>query len=528
MKVGANMGRQCLIGVDIGTTGTKTAVFDAEGTLVAESFEPSRLIQPRPGWVEQDADEMADSVIRTICDCMTKSRLDGGDIAGIAIDGQMAGVMAVDVQGRAVTRYDSWLDSRCKPYIDQLEKGCGYMMYDRTGCAPMLNHAPKMLWWKHEEPEFYRRIYKFVQPGAYAAMRLADLSGRDAFVDHTYIHFSGCCDTRRREWDEELCSRSGIDLDKLPRIVNPCDVIGAVSHKTAARTGLKAGTPIVAGCGDTCACFVGTGMVVPGLFLDVAGTACVMAACTDTYHVNSSDRTFLLAHSIGEHLWHPYAYMNGAGLNLKWFRDEFANKRLAESNRIGFSALDGEAATVAPGSDNLIFIPHLAGRVCPSQPNLRGTWLGFSWGHTQAHFYRAVLEAVAYEYRYYLKSYLKLFPDTPPREVRVIGGGCKSTLWNQIKSDVLGIPYVTLNREDGATLGAAIVAGLGIGLYKDIAATTQTWIKTKDHIEPDPKRHRQYQEFSTLYEQHLSDLNLLYSRKEASHAASSNGGARPD
>lgn len=523
------MAKECLIGVDIGTTGTKAAIFGAEGNLLAESFEPSRLIQPRPDWVEQDADEMVESVFRTIRECMGKSNLDVSAIAGMAIDGQMAGIMAVDIHGRAATRYDSWLDARCRPYLEQLDRRCGDLVHERTGCAPMLNHAPKMLWWKHEEPEVYKRIHKFVPPGAYAAMRMAGLSGKDAFVDHTYIHFSGACDTRRRQWDEELCSLTGIDLEKLPRIVSPGDVMGTVSQESAARSGLRPGIPIAAGCGDTVACFVGTGAIVPGLFLDVAGTAPVLTACTDAYHVEIGERTFLLAHSIREKIWHPYAYMNGGGLNLKWFRDEFANKRASDEARVSFRALDREAASVPPGSENLIFIPHLGGRVCPSQPHLRGTWLGFSWGHTQAHFYRSVLESVAYEYRYYLDTHRKLFPGMPLREVRVIGGGAQSALWNQIKSDVLGIPYVTLNRQDGATLGSAVVAGLGIGLYKDIVSTTQMWIKEDRRFEPDQERSREYQQYCSLYHRYLDELNDLYAEKKGgTHAPGRDGRAGPD
>ena len=177
---------------------------------------------------------------------------------------------------------------------------------------------------------------------------------------------------------------------------------------------------------------------------------------------------------------------------------------------MALSALDCEAGVVPPGSGNLILIPHLGGRVCPSQPHLRGTWMGFTWGHGQPQFYRSLLESVAYEYRYYLETYRELFPGTPPREVRVIGGGSKSSLWNQIKSDVLGVPLVTLNREEGATLGSAILAGVGVGLYKNITAVTQSWIREKNRFEPDPERHLEYQLHYSRYMRFLQGLDELY------------------
>ena len=386
-----------LIGVDLGTMGTKAAIFNAEGKLIAEAYEESKLYYPKPGWVEQEPDEIYGSAVRTIKQCLDESGINAGRVAGIAFDGQMAGIGSVDKDWGTPTLYDSWLDTRCGAYIPTLKQ------YDQkiitlTGGPPTFSHGAKILWWMHEKPEIYKKVAKFVVPGGFVAGRMAGLKGENAFIDRTYLHFTCFSDTEAGEWSDELIDIFDVEKSKFPRIVNPWEVIGEVTDKAAAETGLQSGTPIAAGCGDQAANMLGAAMVTPGLVFDVAGTASVFAVCVDHFVTDTEYRTLFTAPLPVPKLYYTLAYINGGGLNLRWFRDEFASYEKAEAEAEGaniYQRLDRIAAEVPPGSDELIFQPHLGGRVCPSDPNTRGLYIGLNWSHTKGHLYRALMEGVA-------------------------------------------------------------------------------------------------------------------------------------
>ncbi len=489
------MSRTCLAGVDLGTMGTKAAIYDTDGQLLAEAYEESRLYYPKPGWVEQQPDEIYGSALRTIRSCIEQSRINPAQIAGIAFDGQMSGIGTVDANWDAPTRYDSWLDTRCGPYITRLKEH-EQQITALTGGPPTISHGAKILWWMREQPEAFKRVAKFVVPGGYVAGRMAGLKGAEAYIDRTYLHFSCFSDTQRGEWSDDLLGLFGVDKRKLPRIVHPWEVIGHVTEEAAATSGLKAGTPIAAGCGDQAAGMLGAAMVHPGLVFDVAGTASVFAICLDRFVTDQTNRTLFTACLAIPDLYYALAYINGGGLNLRWFRDELAVPEKARAEASGeniYQVLDRMAASVSPGSNKLLFLPHLGGRVCPGDPNTRGLYIGLHWSHTRAHLYRAMLEGVGYEYAYYLGIVRGLLPDLDFRETRVIGGGARSKLWNQIKADILGVPYVQLNREEFAVLGSAILAGYAVGVFSDLAATAQRFTQTIQRIEPNRDHHALYQ-----------------------------------
>jgi len=497
-----------LIGVDLGTAGTKAAIYDAQGELLAEAYEESNLHYPRPGWVEQDPDDIYASALRTIRECLEKSDVQPASVAAIAFDGQMAGIGGVDETWGTPIPYDSWLDTRCQPYIASM-KAHEELIIHKTGGPPTTSHGPKILWWMHERPETFAHIHKFVVPGAYVAGRMAGLPGGEAFLDYTYLHFSCLSNAEEIAWSEELCKLFGVPMEKLARIVQPWEIVGRVTPEAARETGLLAGTPIAAGCGDQAAGMLGAGMVEPGLVFDVAGTASVLAICTDRFLPDLEHRTLFTARLVPQGLWHALAYINGGGLNLRWFRDQFAQVEKQRGGNV-YALLDEMAAAVPPGSDSLLFLPHLGGRTCPSQPELRGLWLGFTWAHTRAHFYRALLEGVAYEYALYLGIERELLPELEFKEARVIGGGAISALWNQIKADVLGLPYLRLSREECATLGSAIVAGYAVGVFDDLRETASRFVQPVGRVEPRPEMHDFYQPFVELYASLFETLGETY------------------
>jgi xylulokinase len=476
---------KALLGVDIGTQGTKAALFGEDGTCLAAAFRPSALHRPGPGVVEEDPERQLDTVCAAVRECVTKARVGAGGVAGMAIAGQMAGVLGVGADGRAVTPYDSWLDTRCTPYVTRMNQVAADEIVARTGGPASFNHGPKILWWMHERRRVFRGIRAFVQPGGYAALRLCGLTAAQAFIDTSYLHFSGFADNRRRRWDPALCECFDLDARRLPRIVESAEVVGELAAPLARRCGLRAGVPVVAGCGDTAASFLACGATRAGICVDVAGTASVFAATTSEFRPDRRQRMLGVGRAATPGLWHPYAYINGGGMNLEWFREHIAGT--GQPVRTA-AELDRAAGALGAADDLPLFVPHLGGRVSPSWPTLRGAWVGLDWSHTAAHLWRALLEGVALEYALYREGVAGLYPELRLTEVRVTGGGQHSTLWNQLKADALETRVVQVSRAEGTPLGAALLAGYGVGLVKDLDATARQWIGLGTAFLPDRRR----------------------------------------
>lgn len=497
---------RALIGIDIGTQGTKAVILSEDGTLLASSFRKSALLQPRAGVAEEDPERQVATVCATIRECVGKARIASENVTAVAIDGQMAGIIGMGKDGRNVTPYDSWLDTRCGAYITQMNRLAGDEIIAKTGGAASFNHGPKILWWKHERANVFRSIAAFVQPGGYAAMRLCGLTARDAFIDKTYLHFSCFADNRGGSWDIGLCRRFGLDAGKLPRIVDPHQVVGELAGSMAGRCGLRAGVPVVAGCGDTAASFLACGATREGICVDVAGTASVFAATTGHFKPDHRYKVFSCSQSATPGLWHPYAYINGGGMNLEWFCKYIAGFGLS-AQPLKCADLDAAAEAIVPSPELPIFVPHLGGRVSPSWPNLRGAWLGLRWTHHAPYLWRAILEGVALEYAIYQRILRHQHPKLRLVELRVTGGGQRSVLWNQIKADVLHIPVARVSRSEGAPLGAALLAGYGVGVIKNLDSTVRKWIRTGKTIPPNGRVARYYRQRMAAYEAVLKFLN---------------------
>lgn len=335
-------------------------------------------------------------------------------------------------------------------------------------------------------------------------MRLGGLRGDQAFIDHSYLHFSGFADTRQGIWDEGLLRCFQLDPAKLPRIVPPQEVIGQVNAEASARTGLRAGTAILAGCGDTAASFLACGATRENICVDVAGTASVFAATTRAFFPDTKTGAISCGRSAVPGLWHPYAYIAGGGLNLEWFKDNFAQRPLEE--------LNDAAAALEPALDDPYFLPHLGGRACPAQPALRGTWAGLGWNHGQAHLYRAILEGVALEYGIYRGILQGIDPAFHIAEVRITGGGERSAVWNQMKADVLGCPVIQVSGGGGAPMGSALLAAFGVGLVDDLDSAALTWVQRGGVTSPQPARRGHYQSRQVRYHDLLHILQQWHSQ----------------
>jgi xylulokinase len=333
---------------------------------------------------------------------------------------------------------------------------------------------------------------------------MCGLSGDEAFIDHTYLHFSGFADTANRRWSDELVEGIGIDGGKLPRIVRPWDKMGGLTAEMAPRCGLLSGTPIVAGCGDTAGSTFGAGVVRSGLMVDVAGTASILACAVDVFAPDTKYKTIMFAPSVVDGLYTPMAYINGGGLCIKWFCDDVMEGKYT------LRQLDDLAAAVPPGSENLIFLPHFSGRVCPNDTMTRGSYINLNWNHKTGHLFRAILEGIAYEYGVYSDIIHELAPDQKYERVIGVGGGSKSKLFTQIKADALGTPFSLNRKVDTAALACCAITGYGVGLYGSLAELVAS--PAESITVPNPDLYEVYDERKKIYSGIFDALHGTYEK----------------
>lgn len=494
-----------VIGIDIGTQGTKAALFNEDMEMIATAFEASKLISPKPGTVWQEPDDLYASCAATIRELLDKSGVAAKDVAAVGIDGQMAGIMGIDESGEASTYYDSWLDTRCGKYMEEMRSRAGKRIIELSGGPATYVHGPKILWWKNEHPEAYEKTARFVMPQAYVVGRMTGLSASEAYFDYTHLHFSCLADNAGKRWSDELLETFDIDKSKMPRIVSPFEVVGRVTKDFAAISGLVEGIPVVAGCGDTAASTFGSGMFDRGQILDCAGTASVLCSVVDSFVPDVENETLTMMRSPVDGLFLPLAYISGGGMCVRWFRDTLSGKPAAS-----YDVLEKEAGPVEPGSEGLYFIPHFSGRVLPSNTDLKGSWLGLDFKHTRGHMYRAVMESIAYEYKFYLSVLRSLYPDDDFRSMVTIGGGAKSALFSQIKADVLGVDVMVFETGETALLGSAVIAACGVGMLSDYKQPIRRVMKKRAEYLSDAEKHRAYSFYADAYLKAIDQVTPFY------------------
>jgi xylulokinase len=495
------MDDQHLIAIDAGVSFIKAGVYDSEGSRLALASHPAPVEQPRPGTFIQNADLLYDLARDALREAVAASGVRPGSVAAIGISGAMGGALGVDADWQPVTEWSIVSDTRFMPHALAMQDGAHREILERSGTnLPVM--GAKSLWWKKEHPDQYARIARFVVIGGYIAARLGGIPIEDAFIDRTYLNFTGIADLARDAWSDSICSRFGIDMARLPRIVASHAVIGRLRPEAALECGLREGIPIVAGAGDKPAGTLGAGLVTPGLLVDESASFGALSLCADRYVADVAHRTLENLPSPLPGLFLPSVFLNGSGLTHAWFADTFGAEEKRNAAAMGGSAyteLAAKAAAVPPGSEGLIAIGLLGGRSYPSDPAIRGMWLGHSWFHRKEHFYRALLESFAYEYATVLAIMRENYPGLACDEIRVIGGGARSDLWNQIKADVLGVRYARLARDDYAMLGDILLAGHAVGLYPDLKAEALKFAARDRLYQPDPARTAHYRHYVDLY-----------------------------
>ena len=478
-----------LLGIDVSTTGAKALLIDHDGGVVSSATTPLSLSTPHPLWSEQDPHEWWTATINSITQALAAANASGDDVAAIGLTGQMHGLVLLDDKGEVLRPAILWNDQRCGAECDEVRaRVTRAKLVQITGNDALTGFtAPKILWVETHEPEVYRRVRHVLLPKDYIRYKLTGTFAMDKADGSGTILF----DLRNRTWSSEILSALNISPDWLPPTFEGHETTGEVTRDAAALTGLRSGTPVVAGGGDQSAGAVGTGVVRPGTIAVTLGTSGVVFAATESALIEPEGRLHAFCHAVAGR-WHLMGVMLSAAGSLQWYRDKLACDR-------SFTELVDEAAQVPAGSEGLIFLPYLSGERTPHpDPFARGAWIGLTTRHGQAHLTRSILEGVAFG----IKDMFCLMRDAglgSVDEVRVSGGGAKSLLWRQILADTLGAELVTVNTTEGAAYGAALLAGVGVGVWSDVDAACAQTITTSDRVTPNNETGEIYK---SLYEQY--------------------------
>ncbi|MDR1825740.1 MAG: hypothetical protein LBR27_10530 [Bifidobacteriaceae bacterium] len=454
------MATTAVLGIDVGTSSVKAGLYTLEGGPLAVAAVPVALDRAADGAVTQDLDGLYAAAAQATQAALAKAGLAPGAVAAMAIDGQMAGLSLVDGSHRPVVPYDSWLDSRCSAVLERIGPDLARRILLGSGCAPTISGGPKMAWWARYRPAVMAQTAKFTTAGGYVAGKAVGLSGDQAFVDPTYLHFLSVSDNAAGGWDPSLADALGVPQRALPRVVPCSEVVGGLTPAAAVDFGLPAGLPVAAGCGDTAAAAAGAGVTQPGQAFDVAGTAAVLGVHVARFVADPTATLLTMRSPLGQGFY-ALAYVGGAGEIIDWLTRAVLGHVVADD--AAYAELAALAPQAPPGSDGLIASPHFSGRICPAAPAMRGTYLNLSPVHGRAHLVRAVLEAIAYEYRGYAEAALHLAGADSLSEIIAMGGGTKLPAWNGIKATVLGAPYRPLSGVEAGTRGAAMVAIAALG-----------------------------------------------------------------
>ena len=489
--------RKLLIGIDIGTSGLKTAVFSPEEGLITSTTESYAVDYPHPGWAEQDPDMWWDAVIRSFQKLWAEGKVRPEEIAGLAVDGQSWSCIPIDRKGKVLHKTPIWIDTRAESICRRMEeKGLSERIF-RTGQNPFKPSytTPKILWFMEEKPDIYSQTYKFLQCNSFIEYRLTGQVSQDLCMSYG-LHV---VDMQTGRYDAELADLLGIDLEKLPEKNYACDeIVGEVTPEAAALTGLKAGTPVIAGGLDASCGSLGAGVYKEGQTQEQGGQAGGMSICTTSY---KGDPSLIMSHHVVPGLWILQGGTAGGGASLNWIVSQIgrAEEEWAEKTGRGkFERVSELAETIKPGSDGLIFLPYLSGERSPLwDAKAKGVFFGLGFDKTRAHMYRAVMEGVAFSLQHNLE--VAELAGAPVGEMYSMGGAANSLVWTQLKSDITGKVIRVPATDTATTLGASILAGVGVGLYKDYKEAVERNVTiTRTHT-PDPERHETYRHYYEIY-----------------------------
>jgi xylulokinase len=470
-------------------------VVDENGRLLGSATaEHDPFASPRPAWAEQDADDWWRAAQRASAAALDAAGLSGRDITCIGLSGQMHGAVLLDDRGAVLRPAVIWCDQRTDAECEWLNRVVGPERLLRLTLNPALTNftLTKLLWVRTHEPEIWRRVRHVLLPKDYVRFRL---SGEYA-IDVADASGTLLLDVARRQWSDELLNLVDIDRRLLPAVFESPAICARVSSEAAGVTGLAPGTRIVAGAGDQAAGAVGMGITRPGAVSATIGTSGVVFAATDRPALDPRGRLHTFCHAIPDR-WHVMGVTQAAGLSLRWLRDVWQG-----GSGVSYDALTREAAATPPGADGMLWAPYLMGERTPHlDPHIRGALVGLAAHHTRGHVVRAVLEGVAFSLRDTFTIFSEL--QIPVERIRLGGGGARSPLWRQIQADVYRHDVETVKADEGAAFGAAVLAGVGVGVWATVDEACDALVHTAHRVMPDPNTanvmNERYAAFTRVY-----------------------------
>ncbi len=500
--------RELLLGIDIGTSACKLSIFDKDGNVMFDTLKSYNIYFPEEGYAEQDPNEWWYAAVKASNEFFAKTDIKPDEIKVIGIAGQSWSCIPVDKNGNALSNTPIWMDTRSSSILEKISERIDKKYIFKLSKNPLhpTYSTLKILWFKENKPDIYKNTYKFLQSNSFILLKLTGSFSQDLSQSYAYHFFNmekGC-------YDEKTAEMFGIDLELLPQIY-PChEIVGYVTKEAADITGLKQGTPVIAGGLDAACCTLGAGVVEVGETQEQGGQAGGMSICIDK---PISNPKLILSYHVVPGKWLLQGGTVGGG-SLRWFYEQFGYEEAEiakKENKSPFTIMEEKAVKIPCGSEGLIFLPYMAGERSPIwDKNAKGIFYGVSYKKTKAHFIRAIMEGCAYALRHNLEVAEE--SDVKVDKLYAVGGAANSSLWCQIKSDITGKIIEVPVSDNATTLGVALLAGYGIGIYKDISKTIKGIIKSKASYFPSLDNHKIYSRYFKQYLEIYERLKELMSK----------------
>lgn len=490
------MGKQLLLGIDIGTSGCKITAFDFEGHVIRSITETYQTFYPYPDWVEQDANEWWRAICRGIKQLIEIAAINPRHIVGIGVDGHGWTCLPIDKFGNPLRQAMIWLDRRSIKQVGDLKEKFGEKFLSELNGNPVdpAYVLPKILWLREEEPEIFKKTQFFLQSNSFIVYKLTGIASQDYSQSYGYH----CFDIKKGAWDSTVAENINFSLDMIPSLCKCHENVGLVSKKAAMETGLISGIPVVAGGLDAACSTLGAGVINPGQTQEQGGQAGGMSILLDEPKMHPK---LILGYHVLPDKWLLQGGTVGGGGTLKWFVNQlggFEQALAIENGKNVFEIMSNEAAQIEPGSDGLIFLPYMLGERSPIwSSNARGVFFGLSYNKTRAHLIRSIMEGVGFSLLHNIKTAAEV--NALVDELNSVGGSSNSHIWTQIKADITGkvinVPY----SDHATSLGAAILAGVGNGVFQDFNEAVARTVRVQRRHIPNDEIHQLYQKYYRLY-----------------------------